>query len=225
MKIQMQYPDIKGNKIYDGKTHTIKPKTLSQIENFELYLLDYFDEDYSCDCSTILIKNETIQNIPLLNYDLLYDMIEEEKLNLTPVDIFEIIIKQENSTICLASAALQRPPRDIMSILRQVRKVIIIYIDDQGKLWINVGNGYERINSKQLLAIMQRYDIEWRNKTDNSLATQEKIDIVLSIYLGQPDGFVIKEKYNSENIHHYSIERYYENKIENIKGNFKGKKK
>ncbi len=216
MNLQMQYPSIQGNQLCDGRVHSINATALNRIDGFELYLLDYFDEVYACDCSTVLVKKDgCFKKIPLLDYDLLFSMLDKEQLDLIPVQLSEIM--RNNANLFIAA----EPPRQDISVpLTQARRAIVIYIANDGTLYVNVGNGFERITADQLSAFMQGYDIEWRYKESNELASPEDIDIAINNHLGHQDGLSVKERYHFGNIRHYSVGYSKVDENGNIRGNY-----
>lgn len=201
MKIQMQYPNISGNQLCDGRVHIINPSSLNRIEDFDLYLLDYFDETFGCYCTTVLIKTKTgFKKIPLLDYDLLFRMLENNQLNLIPVDLMEIILNNRNLFI-----NAETPKKDISVPLTQTRACIIIYIGKDGSLYTKINGKVERINAEQLSAIMQKYDIEWRYLENNMKASPDAINRSINRHLGHQPGLSVKERYNFGDIRHYTV--------------------
>ena len=199
MKIQMQYPVIKENYLCDGSVHIINPLALRRIENGDLYLLDYFDESYECNCTTILIKTkEGFKKIPLLDYDLLYEMIENDQLDLLPVSIYEITMINRNLFI------KTEPPQENISITL-ARAAIIIYIGKDGNLYTKINGEIQRIDAQQLSAIMEQYDIEWRYLNNNELVSPDAINTIINNYLGYQPGLTVKEKYKYGDIRHYIV--------------------
>lgn len=201
MFFRMQYPKIKDNNLCDGRIHCIRPTNLYRIEDFELYYFEYFDEEYSSNCFTILINDQDgFKKMPLLNYDLLYQMLETQALTLTPVSINELFVNNRNGFINAV-----KPELDITYPLAQARAAIIIYIDEMGNLWIKNQNKYQKITSEQLSMLMQKYDIEWRMLNNDSLASDALVNSCLNKNFPRYDGLSFKEKYRIDDICHYSV--------------------
>ena len=72
MEIEMKYPKDSSSIFFDGKEHTIIPRTLKKLEKngIDLYLLGYEDKTLNkSNMMTLLYKNNgEFIKIPLNNY-------------------------------------------------------------------------------------------------------------------------------------------------------------
>lgn len=205
--IKMQYPNIKGNSLCDGKTHIITPHRISRIEDFDIFLMEYYDETMGCQCSTILLRtsNGELIKIPLLDYNLLFNMIKNGELRLTPEDLSIFFIKGNY-------IKTREPVKDFRQCLAQARAAIILYIDENGNIYYKDSNSFGIIDGNTLSRLMQAYDIEWHRKETNALASNSEIDNAIHKTMGHmlkhdryADGLSYEERYKIGNIHHYTI--------------------
>lgn len=214
--IRMQYPNINGNSLCDGRIHNITPYGISRIEDLEIFLMEYFDETRGCECSTILYRmpNGEISKIPLLDYDLLFNMINNGELRLTPEDLYAFFARYySNSRSCISA---QQPVKDFHQCLAQARAAIILYIDNNGNIYYKDGNNFVKVDGNLLSQLMQAYDIEWHRKETNALASKSEIDSAIYKTMGHmlkhdrhDDGLSFEERYKIGNIHHYSVSYQY----------------
>lgn len=216
--MKMQYPNTEGN------TKVINPVKLNKIEEFDLYLLEYIDESKKCECSTILYKtNDGFKPLPLLNHNLLLTLIENNKVNLTPINPYEIMINPDDSFIDVENQILINPDdsflnkqtsqKNITAPTYNKREAIIIYIDENNRLWLN----NRSIKNEDLCEIMQLYDIEWRKTIDNQLASDNEIEKVINVI--RETGVIIEEKYRFGDVRHYRVAYYYKTASGSIRGN------
>ena len=211
---RMQYPNINGNDLCDGQIHNISPYAVSQIEDLELFLLEYYDENYSCNCTTILHRTNTgIKKIPLLNYDLLFEMIDSGKIKLEPVDLHNFMLDNGKNDPTIQT---EKPVKDFHQCLTQTRATIILYIDTNRNIYYKNGNNFVRVDGYLLSQLMQNYDIEWHRKETNALASKNEIDDAIYKTMGHmlkrdryDDGLSFEERYKINNIHHYSVNYQY----------------
>ena len=148
-----------------------------------------------------------------MNYNLLITLIENNKVNLTPLEIPEIFIPSKEPEILTN-------PDDLINNKKQIwinnddsflnkktpekksavafattsmqppnppRETITIHIDENNKPYIR--NLY--VKDKTLCEIMQLRDIEWRDKKTGELASEESIDYILNQL--QSTGVIIEE--------------------------------
>ncbi len=89
MRIVMNYPRGEGNRLFDGKQHTIEPHKLYRIGNTSFYLMQYSDITANADdCFTILqITPESVYKIPMWNYSKLEEFLQSVKLKPTKLSI------------------------------------------------------------------------------------------------------------------------------------------
>ena len=209
--IRLKYPNIDGNSLCDGRIHNITPYSISRIEDLELYIMDYFDESIQNECSTILSKNPNgvIEKIPLLDYDLLFDMVYNNQLRLTEEDPFIFLINYKEPNTYINN---RKPLKDFGECLTQARAAIILYIDSNGNIYYKDGSNLIKVTGEQLLQIMQLYDIEWHRKETNELASKEEIESAINnatrgLVTHEPhsNGVSYEERYNIGNIHHYTV--------------------
>ena len=214
--LRLQYPNIRGNSLCDGRVHNITPYTVSRIEDLELFLLEYYDESMACDCTTILLRRPdgSLCKIPLKDYDLLFEMIGNNILRLTDEDLFVFFATYYSKRDSFIPA--EAPVKDFHECLTQARAAIILYIDANKNIYYRKGLTYVRVNADLLLQLMQAYDIEWHRKETKRLASQSEIDAAIHNTLGHrlkeerhDDGLSYEERYKIDNIHHYSVSYQY----------------
>lgn len=204
--MKMLYPKIEGNKIYDGKEHTIDPTKLNQIDGYELYLLDYYDEKYKRDCTTILEKSdEGFKKVSLLNYDLLLKMISNKELTLTKRDLS--ILGYAEDEIIIPSL---EPKKDFKQYLYnyryQQKELKILYIDEWFRIWETRGHENTPISREKFFYFQSKYTINWRNRRDDTPALSEQIEIATSKYYEHPNELESLKDY------FYNDGNYYSNK-------------
>jgi len=210
--IKMKYPNIDNNSLCDGRVHEITPYNISRIEDLEIYLMSYFDETMNCEAITILSKlpNGDINKLPLLDYDLLYDMINSGKIRLTEEDLFTFFAKYISNP--KDPINFKKPFKDFNQCLTAVRAAIILYIGIDGCIYYKSENKYIKIDGNTLSKIMQLYDIEWHRTAPDSLASKSEIEYAINNTMGHmlkkdpyDDGLSCEERYSIGNIHHYTI--------------------
>ena len=70
---KLRYSVREDNKILDGKVHSIIPLGITKIEDLPLFLLDYYDEDYSAKLSTLVtVKDHEIVDMRPTSFNSFY---------------------------------------------------------------------------------------------------------------------------------------------------------
>ncbi len=112
------------------------------------------------------------------------------------------------------------PRRDkIPPYYAQARAAIILYIDNDSNIYYAEHGIRYKVDDSSLIEIMEKYDIEWRRKETNRLATHAEIDnaIYNTIpYISKFDinveGLYYHEKCNDGKTYHYTLGYRYTDK-------------
>lgn len=215
--IRMQYPNINGNPLCDGRIHQITPHSLSRIEDLDLFLLSYYDETCNCDCYTVLYRtpNGEIRKIPLLDYNYLFKIINNNWVKLTPENMRSFFDRISSSDYIRS----EKPIENFQRALTQTRAAIILYVDETGNIYLKKGNSFSLVSAIMLSEIMQRYDIEWHRKETDTMAPQNIVNGAIGRMFRQLDDISCKERYRIGDIHHYSVGYRYTDTNGHRKGN------
>lgn len=190
--MKMHYPKIAGNKIYDGKIHEIEPTKLNKINDYELYLLDYYDEKYQRECSTILEKSgKGFKKVSLLDYNLFLEMLTNGNLTITEHNLLDF--ENQQKEILIESL---EPKKNFSEYkyLHKGKKSIILLIDKKLDIL------FEGIvlDGKTIFKFIEEYNIEWMvDYTDKiERAPQELVNAALEKY--RLNEYQISEKSTDE---------------------------
>ena len=187
MKNKIKYPNIPGNHLCDGKIHSIKINRMFRIDNYNLFVLEYYDFDHRCN----LINNGgfILHPIELRKIDI-PNTLARLKLPPIPPVIYNV-----------------KPVKDIYRCLTIARALIILYIDSEGNIYTILDGKRNLINSTDLLNIMEEYDIEWRELETNTLASKERINTALNIYNPRIPGLSFEGRgaYDRKGAMHYTV--------------------
>ena len=212
MKNKIKYPNIPGNHLCDGKIHSIKINRMFRIDNYNLFVLEYYDFDHRCNVNTILtIIDGKYYKVPLSNYDEYYNLINNGGFILHPIELRKIDIPNTLARLKLPPIPPViynvKPVKDIYRCLTIARALIILYIDSEGNIYTILDGKRNLINSTDLLNIMEEYDIEWRELETNTLASKERINTALNIYNPRIPGLSFEGRgaYDRKGAMHYTV--------------------
>lgn len=205
MTIRIKYPYIPGNNLCDGTVHQIEPIRLCRIIGLPLLLLEYFDQKVEAQCITIiLVDNQGFHKVPLLGYDELFEILNNEEW-LEPIDIGilpDIIGANKPARdwpeLILASLAGSPPPNDPLILCAAAggdtprqpfyhylpsREVITLYIDGETVMrreYDRVGHIiFPTVSYDSLCKLLDEYDIIWRHIDETLVKEEDEINLVL----------------------------------------------
>ena len=213
---KLRYSVREDNKIFDGKVHSIIPLGITKIEDLPLFLLDYYDEDYSAKLSTLVtVKDHEIVDMRPTSFNSFYYLLENGKLTVSSIPLDSEILHLLSRPKYVINSI--KVCKDFAECVSHLRKSKTLYIDDDRNIYEKNGKKFELLNRSKLLIDMQSFDIKWLRKETNALASTSEINTAIYQTAGTNESPLLRdfvfyeERYCINNIHHYSVGYVYIN--------------